>query len=218
MNPAWDVLTAAEKMYIASEVSIRKYNRNDVIHEEGNAPTHMMMLVSGKIRVFKEGVGQKQIMRMLKPYDLFGFRAVIAGDFYNSCASAVEDSVVYAIPAEAFLRVLKENNAFCFHILATMASDLAISEMRMINLTQKHIRGRLAEALLSLKRNYGLDDDGVTIAMYLSREDLANMSNMTTANAIRTLSQFAQEGIIAIDGKRIKIMNEQELFKTSQFG
>jgi len=41
---------------------------------------------------------------------------------------------------------------------------------------------------------------------------------MTTANAIRTLSQFAQEGIIAIDGKRIKIMNEQELFKTSQFG
>ena len=54
--------------------------------------------------------------------------------------------------------------------------------------------------------------------MYMSREDLANMSNMTTSNAIRTLSQFALEGIISIDGRKIKILNEEELVHISKIG
>ncbi len=99
-----------------------------------------------------------------------------------------------------------------------MSKDLAISESRTVNLTQKHIRGRLAESLLTLRQTYGLDEDGATIAMYMAREDLANMSNMTTSNAIRTLSQFAGEGLIAIDGRKIKILDEEELMRISRLG
>jgi CRP-like cAMP-binding protein len=99
-----------------------------------------------------------------------------------------------------------------------MSNDLAISESRTVNLTQKHIRGRLAETLLTLKQTYGMDEDGVTIAMYMAREDLANMSNMTTSNAIRTLSQFASEGIISLDGRKIKLLDESELTRISRLG
>jgi CRP-like cAMP-binding protein len=99
-----------------------------------------------------------------------------------------------------------------------MSNDLAISESRTVNLTQKHIRGRLAESLLTLKDTYGLDEDGVTIAMYMAREDLANMSNMTTSNAIRTLSQFASEGIVSLDGRKIKLLDEHELTRISRLG
>lgn len=218
LNPAWDVLTANEKMIIDSEVEYRQYKRNEIIYSEGDEPTHMMMIMTGKIRIFKEGVGQKHIIRMLKPGDIFSYRPIIAGDSNNSSASAMEDTEVLAVNKRAFLSVLQQNNQFCFQVMTLMARDLAISELRTVNLTQKHIRGRLAETLLTLKKNYGLDDDGVTIAMYMSREDLANMSNMTTANAIRTLSQFAQEGILAIDGRRIKILNETNLIKISQIG
>jgi CRP-like cAMP-binding protein len=99
-----------------------------------------------------------------------------------------------------------------------MSNDLAISESRTVNLTQKHIRGRLAETLLTLKQTYGMDEDGVTIAMYMAREDLANMSNMTTSNAIRTLSQFASEGIISLDGRKIKLLDISELTRISRLG
>ena len=54
--------------------------------------------------------------------------------------------------------------------------------------------------------------------MYMSREDLANMSNMTTSNAIRTLSQFAGEGLLAIDGRKIKLLDEEELTRISRLG
>ena len=99
-----------------------------------------------------------------------------------------------------------------------MAVDLGISDSRTVNLTQKHIRGRLAESLLFLKENYGLEGDGATISIYLSREDLASLSNMTTSNAIRTLSIFSNEKIISIDGRKIKIIDEEKLRKISKIG
>lgn len=99
-----------------------------------------------------------------------------------------------------------------------MAIDLGVADRRTVNLTQKHIRGRLAESLLFLKECYGLEEDQSTLSIYLSREDLANLSNMTTSNAIRTLSIFAQEKLIAIDGRKIKLIDEEGLRKISRIG
>lgn len=219
MNSVWDVLTYEEKLFIDRNVEICQYKKNEVIHHEGDTPTHIMMLGDGKLRVYKEGVGNKQqIIRMLKPYDFFAYRAVIAGETYNTAVSAFEQSIVYKVPKDIFMQMIKENQEFCYRFMVEMAQDLGRSDAKVVNLTQKHIRGRLAEALLTLKQNYGLDEDGATISMYMSREDLANLSNMTTANAIRTLSQFAQEGIISIDGRKIKILDEDELVKISRIG
>jgi CRP-like cAMP-binding protein len=69
-----------------------------------------------------------------------------------------------------------------------------------------------------LKESYGLEEDGATLSIYLSREDLANLSNMTTSNAIRTLSNFVSEKIIAIDGRKIKIIDDEHLKRISKIG
>ena len=95
---------------------------------------------------------------------------------------------------------------------------MGISDSRTVTLTQKHIRGRLAESLLFLRDNYGVESDGITLSIYLSREDLASLSNMTTSNAIRTLSLFSNEGMIAVEGRKIKIVDVESLVKISKFG
>jgi CRP-like cAMP-binding protein len=95
---------------------------------------------------------------------------------------------------------------------------LGSSHKRIVNLTQKHIRGRLAESLIVLRDNYGYEDDNSTLSIYMGREDLANLSNMTTSNAIRTLASFVNEKIIIVDGRRIKILDEPMLRKISKYG
>ena len=79
-----------------------------------------------------------------------------------------------------------------------------------------------AEPIPELRREaemtYGYEDDNKTIKIYLSREDVANRSNMTTSNAIRTLSTFAQEGVIAIDGRKIRILDLPKLERISELG
>ena len=219
LNPLWSTLTDQEQAIVNAHVEVVHYAKNEIIHHDGEESKYMWMLLEGKVRIYKEGIGQRQqIIQLLKPYDIFGYRACLVHEAYNSSASAFDACTVYRLEREVFCRLVEGNSALCYQVMLMMAKDLAFSEIRTVNLTQKHIRGRLAESLLLLKRNYGYEEDEETLAMTLSREDLANMSNMTTSNAIRTLSQFAQEGLIELDGKRIKITDEKGLEKTSRLG
>ena len=219
LNPIWAALTPEERETISNKVEVVTYKKNTIIHLDGEDSKYMWMLLEGKVRIYKEGIGQRQqIIRFLKPYDIFGYRAAMVSEPYNSSASAFEDSVVYRLQNTDFTWLLRRNGQFCYEVMLTMARDLAISEIQTVNLTQKHIRGRLAESLLLLRENYGFEEDGITLAVRLPREDLANMSNMTTSNAIRTLSQFAQESIIAINGRRIQLLDEKELEHISRLG
>jgi len=219
LNPLWDTLTQEEKNRMAKEAQIIQYEKNEVIHYDGDESQYVWMLLRGKVRIYKEGIGQRQqIIRLLKPYDIFGYRACTVNEPYNSSASAFEACTVYRLRREFFNELIQANGALCYRVMIMMAKDLAISEIQTVNLTQKHIRGRLAESLLLLLKNYGYEPDGKTIAMLLPREDLANMSNMTTSNAIRTLSQFAQEGLLEIDGRHVSILDEKALERISRLG
>ena len=208
LNPLWQTLTEAERTDIVKHVELVHYSKNETIHLEGEESSYVWMLLSGKVRIYKEGIGQRQqIIRLLKPYDIFGYRACIANESYNSCANAFEPCTIYRMQKDYFTKLIGSNGKLCYQVMLMMAKDLAFSEIQTVNLTQKHIRGRLAETLLSMKDKYGVEDDGCTLAVYLSRDDIAHMSNMTTSNAIRTLSSFAQEGLIVIDGRKIKFVD-----------
>lgn len=215
----WDVLTPDERNFIRNTYIVHQYKKNEIIQYEGDQPTHLLILASGKVKIYKSGFGNHpQIVRMLKPGENFGYRAIIANEPNSTTAMAFEDCTVYMISKENYLSILRHNNAFCYRFLEELAFDLAESDSRTVNLTQKHIRGRLAESLLFLKENYGIEEDAATVNIYLSREDLANLSNMTTSNAIRTLTSFVQEKMIAMDGRKIKIIDEEKLRKTSKLG
>ena len=219
LNPLWNTLTEAERRQLSEDVELVHYAKNEIFHHDGQQAEYVWMLLEGKVRIYKEGICQRpQIIRLLKPYDIFGYRACIVNEAYNSSANAIEACAVYRLGREKFNRLIQGNGGLCYQVMLMMAKDLAFSEIQTVNLTQKHIRGRLAESLLLLLKNYGYEEDGRTLAMLLPREDLANMSNMTTSNAIRTLSQFAQEGLIAIDGRHIRILDEETLEKISRLG
>ncbi|MDR3140714.1 MAG: Crp/Fnr family transcriptional regulator [Tannerellaceae bacterium] len=215
----WRVLTEKEREILRSRSSIRHFKRNELIYLEGDEPREMMCLLKGKVKIFKEGVGgRSQIIRMIKPIQYFGYRAYFAQEDYLTNASAFESSTVCLIPMTVVMDLLVGNPNLAMFFIRQLSFDLGVADERTVNLTQKHIRGRLAESILFLKDSYGLEEDGATLSIYLAREDLANLSNMTTSNAIRTLSTFAAEHIIALDGRKIKLIDEERLRKISRLG
>jgi CRP-like cAMP-binding protein len=218
LKEVWRLLNGQEREVIRTHAQIRHYKKNESIYEEGETPTYMMCLLKGKVKIYKKGVGgRSQIIRMLRPIQYFAYRAYFAREPYLTDAAAFEACVVCLIPMKIVREIMKHNYETCKFFIRQLSIDLGISDERTVNLTQKHIRGRLAEALISLIDNYGLEDDN-SINIYLTREDIANLSNMTTSNAIRTLSAFMVEKIIALDGRKIKIIDEDRLRKVSQSG
>jgi CRP-like cAMP-binding protein len=212
-------LTAEERSEIAQNMVVRKFEKNVTIYSEGDEPENLLCLLDGKVKIYKEGVGgRNQIVRVVRAVEYFGYRAAFSEEKYVTGAAAFESSTIAIIPMRLIFAIAENNANLCNFFIRKLAKALGKSDERTVNLTQKHIRGRLAESILFLKENYGVEEDGCTLSIYLSREDMANLSNMTTSNAIRTLSLFAQEKMIAIDGRKIKIINEDALRKTSQIG
>ena len=215
----FSVLTDEQKNILNDRHTCTSYKKGEIIYKEGDKPSGLICLSKGKVKVIKEGVGgREQIVRMTKPIGFIGYRALFAGNHYISSAVAIEDSQICMIERDALFEVIRQNGDLALAMLKAMAIELGLSNERTVTLTQKHIRGRLAESLLFLADTFGYEDDNKTIKVYLSREDIANLSNMTTSNAIRTLSSFAHEKVIALDGRKIKILELDQLRRISSLG
>ncbi len=213
------VLLKKEREFLASSHVCLKYSKGEIIYNKGEKPSGLLCLSEGKVKIFTEGVGgREQIVRLVRPIGFIGYRALFAEENYIASAMAIEDSTICLIQKESLLKVLGANAKLSLSIIKAFATELGLSNTRTVSLTQKHIRGRLAESLIFLKDTYGLEEDGKTIKVYLSREDIANLSNMTTSNAIRTLSHFAGESVICVDGRKIKILDFDKLEKISELG
>ena len=218
MSNIWGALTHEERMYLRENTKYQEFKKNELIYCEGETPEFLYCVISGKIKIFKNGIGNRQqILRFIREGENFAFRAYFAGGKYVTSASALESVKAYAVPLTVIRQILESNNRLAMFFLEHLSADLGDIDSRIVSLTQKHIRGRLAEALVILLDTYGIDENKYLNGS-LSREDLAGFANMTASNAIRTLSVFDAEGIIELDRKRIKILNESMLRKVSLLG
>jgi len=212
-------LNSDEKEELQHHISILHYKKNEYVFKEGEKPVGFLLLISGKVKLYKEGVGgREQIIRMAKPLGIIGHRALFSGENHIASAVTIEESLICSVSSDFIFNYALKNSDFSYKIIVNLAKELGFSNARMVTLTQKHIRGRLAESLLLLKEKYSFENDGITLRVYLSRDDIANLSNMTTSNAIRTLSTFAIEKVIAIDGRKIKILDAARLERISKLG
>lgn len=219
MAPILSLLTETQRVRILDYVTIRSYRKHELIYKCGATPEHLLCVISGKVKIYCDGVGgRSQIMRVLAPGEFFGYRASLAQEPYVTAAAAFEATRICIVPMAIIQNFMQESNQLCQFFIRQLATDLGISDQRTVSLTQKHMRGRMAEAILYLEEHFGLDEDGETLAIQLTREELSELSNMTTANAIRTLSAFADDGLVRVDGRRIHLLDHTKLAETSVLG
>jgi CRP-like cAMP-binding protein len=154
--------------------------------------------------------GKDQIVKLNFKGDIMGQRSIIGEESSNLTATALNDMEVCFIPKSEILEDLERNPNFSLDILKQMAHDLKDSDNTIVNMEQKSVKRRLADTLLYMHSNFGVDKD-FYLNVVLSREDYANIVGTATESAIRILSQFKNEGLISTSGKQIKINNIEEL-------
>lgn len=219
MSDIWSVLSGDEKRMITDNFELHRFKKNQIIYAERETPEYLYVLVNGRAKLYKDGAGgRQQILRLISPVQYFGYRAYFAGEPYVHTAAAMESSDIGLVPLDLLRNMIETNRDVMWFFIHELARNLGSADNRTVSLTQKHIRGRLAEALMELRKQYGYEEDGVTLRMYMSREDLANLCNMTTSNAIRTLTAFVNEHLIVVDGRQIKLIDENKISKISKYG
>ena len=112
------VLTPEEKEELKNHISLTNYRKNEYVFKEGDKPSGFMVLVTGKVKIFKEGVGgREQIIRMSKPMGIIGYRALFADENHIATAVTLEDSMIANITMDFILNRAVKNSEFSLLLL-----------------------------------------------------------------------------------------------------
>jgi CRP-like cAMP-binding protein len=198
-------LTKEELVRISACKTSRKIKKGEIIFEEGEILNGVYCVRDGICKLSKLSEnGKDQIVKMVVKGQLLGQRSIISEQASNLQATALNDMEVCFIPKSEIISDLQKNPKFSFDVLQDMASDLKEADDVIVNMAQKSVRQRLAETLIYIYENFGVNPDG-TLSILLSREDYASIVGTATESAIRVLSQFKKDGLISAVGKFIKI-------------
>lgn len=192
------------------------FKKGQTIFSEHSFPNGIFCINEGKVKVVHIGNdGKEQIVRLLINGSLIGYRALLSETKYTASAIAIEESRLCFIPKNAFLRAIKTNVSLSMQLIKLLASQLGHAEQTITDIAQKTVRERMAEALLLLKEKYGLEADGATINVTLSREDIASLVGTVTETAIRLLAYYKQTKVVDLVGKKIKILDMNALVRSA---
>ena len=208
----FSALSHAERSLLDKNSVSQPVRKGQLIFHEGDLPKGLIYLVRGSVKLYMIGAGRReQIVRLVKPLCFVGYKALFAEKPHTSNAEAILDSEILIYEKKTLFSIIDKNPRFAKEIIKALANELGFNYNRLINLTQKDIRGRLAETLLLVKDIYGFENDGKTLNTSFTRVNLGHFSNMTTSNAIRTLRSFQDEGLVSSQGKKITLLNIPEL-------
>ncbi len=183
------------------------FEKHQVIFQEGQPVEGMYFVTSGIVKVHKKwGQDKELIIRFASPGDIVGHRG-LGGDFeYPVSATALTEASVCFIDMSFFQSSLRVHPNFQYSLLMFFASELKESERNMRDLAHMSVQGRVANALLKLEKQFGVDEEGF-FKFTPSRQDIASYAGTTYETLFRTLTVFQNDNVIATRGKSLKIMN-----------
>ncbi|MEN9444928.1 MAG: hypothetical protein RIS47_1819 [Bacteroidota bacterium] len=189
------------------EKTCSHYKRGSVIINEGNRASGFYCVTAGVVKLYKTGIdGKEQIIRFSKKGDIFGFRSILSEEPVCLSAKAIQDTTLCYIPAHILIEMVRQNSDFAMSLMQRTCKELGEANNYILDIAQKTVRERLAEVLLILMDSFEVDEDGV-LQIALTREEIANIVGTATESVIRLLSEFKQDKLIEIRGRKIKLID-----------
>ncbi len=196
-------------------ISVHKTNyevkKGQLLFKEGDPATGIYFVYSGGIKVHKRWDSEKElILRFAQKGDILGHMGLGKGSYYPVSATAIQNSIVCYVDMDFFKSTLSVNPSLAYNFILFLTNELKESEQRMRNLAHMPVKGRAAQAFITLKDQFGLNDAGY-INIELTRQDLASFTGTAYETLFRVINDLIENKIIAINGKSISILNEEKL-------
>ena len=200
-------LSTEEQNLLFWNEDVQFYKRGSVLYAEGDSAKGCYFLYSGILKVFKTGMeGKEQIIRFAKAGDLIGFRSVLSEESFCTSSKVIEDALVSYIPGQVLKRLIQQNSNFALELMKVTCLELGEANNYITDIAQKSVRERVAEVLVHLVETFGLNEEGI-LNISLTREEMGNMVGTATESVIRLFTEFKNENLIELQGRKIKINN-----------
>lgn len=205
-------LPQREREMLEGVMQRRKYAKNQTVFTEGTLPGGIFYINSGKIKKYKvDADGRQQIIYLYSQGEFLGYTALLSEQPYGDTAAVIENSTVSFIAKEDFFNVLDNSAVFSRLLLKCLSREFSVMANLMAVLSHRTVRERVALSLLILHDKYKADDDAQDVFITLSRGDLAKMAGTVNETLARVLHDFKDENLIGMEGRKIQLINVQQL-------
>ncbi|KOH43785.1 Crp/Fnr family transcriptional regulator [Sunxiuqinia dokdonensis] len=208
-------LTEQEFTQLNYDKTCSLYKKGSIIYREGSRLTGFYCVTKGIVKIFKTGIdGKEQIIRFAKKGEIIAYRSLLSEELACTTAKVIEEAVLCHIPYQTLQFLIQSNWQFSHHMLQIVCKELREANDYITDIAQKTVRERLAEVLLLLKDSFELDNSN-TLQISLTREELANIVGTATESVIRLLSEFKQDKMIELQGRKIKLLDIKALTRVA---
>lgn len=206
-------LSPASRAELRSLMRPMSLDAGAILFQEGMPAFGLYVLCRGKVKLAKRSRGgHSQILKLLGPGEVLGEKTMFDRECYTCYAKTLEPSTLMFIPREEFLHFLRRHPEVALRFLERLSRESKVFGDRLVEITSRSARERVARALLELAQAFGEETpEGWDIGVELPRGELAEMAGVSTETAIRVLSEFKERGLVALPGKRIVILRADEV-------
>lgn len=203
--------TVSDPAPLFSPDCVKAYKKGMLVYSEGTRMKGCYFVYEGIVKIYQTGNGGKeQIIKFEKEGDIFGFRSVILKETACSSVETLSDSILCFISDTVLFQEIRNNPEFAYELMQIACKELGESNRYIRDIAQKSVKERLAEILLLIAHDFGMEADG-SLKLAISREDLSNFVGTATETLIRLLSEYKTEGIVEAKGRKIKLLNPEKL-------
>jgi CRP/FNR family transcriptional regulator, dissimilatory nitrate respiration regulator len=183
--------------------------KGQTIFSEGEEGRGFYIIAAGMVKIFKLSVdGKEQILHIFGPGEPFGEVPVFSGRPYPAHAETLTKSALLFFPRKAFIDLVAGNPSLSLNMLAVLSRRLRHFTEQIESLSLKEVPARLASYLLYLADRQEKPEH-VTLA--ISKGHLASLLGTIPETLSRILSKMSAQRIIRVEGRRIMLLNREEL-------
>lgn len=214
--PLFQGLPSKELEQLAGIAADRRYGRGDAIFLEGDEGDGLYVVISGRVKVFKLSPdGKEQTLHLFGAGEPFGEVALLAGRRFPANADALEESRVLFFPRDAFAGLIRENPSVALNLLALLSVRLRRFTALIEDLSLKEVPGRLSAYLLYLSRER---EGQAELSLDVTKAQLASLLGTIPETLSRILGRMSRQGLIGLDGRRIRILDRPGLEALAETG
>jgi CRP-like cAMP-binding protein len=192
------------------------FKPGEIMLKQGSPTSNALFIANGMAKTYIEGNnGKNFIMSIALPGRLIMGPGAYVNSRHTYSVAAISIVRACFISFDIFKQLVRINGAFAESLLEDISAKSLRSHIRMVNLAQKRMSGRLADALIYFSDEVFKDDE---YEMILSRQELGEMTNMAKECVVRILKELEDSGVIYSDSSKIKILDKEKLIQISEKG
>lgn len=209
-------LTIDELDKISIQKHCKIFKPGEIIYRQASHLSGFFCIEKGIVKIFKTGPkGRPQVIRFAKKGDIIGYRSILSKEAACTTAESLTETLACQISSNVLFDLIYHNSSFSVEVMKLACDELGEANNYIMDLAQKTVKERLAEVLIKLYEDFGMDDNHF-LQIPLTREDLAGMVGTATESLIRQLADLKNEDLIGVKGRKIKILNIAELKRIAE--